>query len=86
LSAQALSHTRPRPGPTPPPSAREGARGRWGEARANPCSKEDEAGRQAGRQAGRPSQGPPPSAREGVGAEGAGKSPSRPLASQGRRG
>ncbi|ROT63949.1 hypothetical protein C7M84_018138 [Penaeus vannamei] len=49
----------PRPNPTPPPSAREGARGRWGEARANPCSKEDEAGR--------PGQGPPPSAREGAG-------------------
>ncbi|ROT63959.1 hypothetical protein C7M84_018123, partial [Penaeus vannamei] len=49
----------PRPNPTPPPSAREGARGRWGEAPANPCSKEDEAGR--------PGQGPPPSTREGAG-------------------
>ncbi|XP_069982176.1 collagen alpha-1(I) chain-like [Penaeus vannamei] len=44
----------PRPNPTPPPSAREGARGRWGEARANPCSKEDEAGRPGQARARRP--------------------------------
>ncbi|XP_069996768.1 collagen, type I, alpha 1a-like [Penaeus vannamei] len=40
--------------PTPPPSAREGARGRWGEAPANPCSKEDEAGRPGQARARRP--------------------------------
>ncbi|XP_069994173.1 collagen alpha-1(I) chain-like [Penaeus vannamei] len=60
----------PRPNPTPPPSAREGA-GPMGKPEPTPVL------RKTGRQA-RPGQGPPPSAREGAGAEGAGKAQAVP--------